>query len=91
MRRALAIGIVTAGLVGGLGGIAAPAAQANCVRGEVVVHWSGQPDQTVWPESYCFHETGFGDGLSDTSDKNSSGLPTGAPSGVRVSFWLPLP
>ena len=63
---------------------------ANCIRGEVTVHWSGQSSQTLWPESHCFKETGQDDSLTHTTDESEETVPTGLPNGARVGVWLPL-
>jgi hypothetical protein len=85
---ALCIGIISC-LLGALGVLAAGPAEANCIRGEIVVHRSGQPDWTVWPESYCFHDTGNGEWITAPAGGTVTGLPTGMPNGARVTVWVP--
>lgn len=89
--RKLAI-VIISGLLLGAGALGATPAKADCIRAEVVVYWSDGTQQTVWPQSHCFLETGPLITAPSVSYREDEGnLPPGYPNGVRAQLWVPLP
>lgn len=91
MRRLLGI-VISAGVLGSGGLWAAAPAKADCIRAEVIVYWSDGTQQTVWPSSHCFADTGYDvTWPSVTARDEDDNIPPGYPEGAKVQVWVPLP
>lgn len=84
--------VIISGLLGGAGLWAAAPVQADCIRAEVVVYWSDGTQQTVWPQSHCFLDTGYDVTWPSVGARDEGqNIPPGYPNGARAQVWVPLP
>lgn len=91
MVKKLRIGII-ASLLGAMGVVGTTPAQAECIRAEVVVFWSGGTEQTIWPKSNCIYDFGGEESpLGGSVGHANQTVPTGMPNGARVGVWVPVP
>ncbi|HVF74943.1 MAG TPA: hypothetical protein VM938_07825 [Acidimicrobiales bacterium] len=66
-------------------------AAADCVTAEVAVHRAGQSNITVVPAGTCVVPTPWPQVLGLGGDHTRHEAPNGAPNGVTVRVWLPVP